>query len=133
MTDSTKIKKTKIKKTIKNMPKKAKKKAVPKMAEVIKPYATLTEEQYDELKSFMLWDNPMTDLSSISTDSDANLLEIIFQLGKIYKSFEVMFEKMTAIMTQIEPEDDGSHSSYDWDNDEEEEDTTDENEEEENN
>jgi hypothetical protein len=38
-----------------------------------------------------------------------------------------MFEKMTAIMTQIEPEDGGSHSSYDWDNDEEE-DTTDENE-----
>jgi hypothetical protein len=103
MTGSTKTKKTKIKKTKnKIIPLK---KAVPKMKEVIPPYAVLTEEQFDDLKSFVLWDNPMTDLSVITSDSEISVIEMSFNLGKIHKSFESMFEKMNAILDAITPDD----------------------------
>jgi len=111
------------------MPRKAKKKAVPKMKEVIPPYAVLTEEQFDDLKSFVLWDNPMTDLSTITSDSEISVIEMSFNLGKIHKSFESMFEKMEAILDEITPDD-----STDFDEEEyKEEDGWIQNDEEENN
>jgi hypothetical protein len=108
------------------MAKKTKKKAAPKMKEEVKPYVIMTEEQYDDLKSLMLWDNPMSDLSTIASDSDSNQLEIIFQLGKIYKSFEIMFEKMNNLMSQIVPEDDDTTSGYEWDSSEDDYEETEE-------
>lgn len=94
------------------MAKKAKKKAVPKMSEVIPPYAVLTEEQFEDLKALSLWDNPQFELESIVTEQTVN--DILYKLGKVSVSLETMIKKLGAILDAIEPKSD-EEDSFDWD------------------
>ena len=102
------------------MAKKTKKKAVAKMTEVVKPYATMTEEQFDEIKSIVSWDNPLSQLSEIKDGGDMSMLEIGFKLGEIHCLFNKAFENIEKVLTQIGPEED-EIPTFDWDDDDEEE------------
>jgi len=96
--------------------KKTKKKAVPKMAPVVAPYATLTEEQFDDLRSLTLWDNPMSELEAITSEPEISVVEIAFKMGQIHKSFEGMIKKLDTILDAISPEVTNPYTgSVDWD------------------
>jgi hypothetical protein len=98
---------------------KAKRKAVAKMKEKVEPtyYATLTEDQFDELNRLISWDNPINQLYDISGSGEISQLELGFKLGELYSSFQVMFEKCKQILESIEPE-----SQVEEEDDEEEDD-----------
>jgi hypothetical protein len=97
-----------------NMAKKAKKKAVAKMSEVIPPYATLTEQQFDELRDLVIWDNPQSELESIVTEQTVN--EILYKLGRVSVSFDTMIKKLDSILDAIAPESTNEFTdSVDWD------------------
>ncbi len=96
------------------MAKKAKKKAVAKMSEVIPPYATLTEQQFDELRDLVIWDNPQSELESIVTEQTVN--EILYKLGRVSVSFDTMIKKLDSILDAIAPESTNEFTdSVDWD------------------
>ena len=98
------------------MAKKTKKKAVAKMSEVIPPYATLTEEQFDELRALTLWDNPMSELEGITSEPEISVVEIAFKMGQIHKSFEEMIKKLDTILDAIAPNTTNEFTdSVDWD------------------
>jgi hypothetical protein len=101
------------------MTKKAKKKAAPKMKEVVKQsYLSMTEEQYDEIKSILRWDNPHGEFESLASESDLTLVEMAFKIGKISKSFELMCEKIEKILEDSLTEQEDTQNTYDWDNSE---------------
>lgn len=101
------------------MSKKAKKKETPKMKEVVKqPYASMTEEQYDEIKSMLRWDNPSSELESLAGEADLSIVEMAFKIGKISKSFELMCEKIEKILEDSLTEQEGSFNTYEWDSSE---------------
>jgi len=105
--------------------KKAKKKAVPKMAPIVVPYATLTEEQFDELRSITLWDNPMSELEGITSEPEISVVEIAFKMGQIHKSFEGMIKKLDTILDAISPEVTNPYTdSVDWDDNEDDYEST---------
>lgn len=96
------------------MSKKTKKKATPKMAPVVQPYATLTEEQFDELRALAIWDNPQSELESIVTEQTVN--EILYKLGRVSASFDTMIKKLDSILDAIAPESTNEFTdSVDWD------------------
>jgi hypothetical protein len=113
------------------MSKKSKKKAVAKMKEVVKPYATMTEEQYDEIKSILTWENPVRELEDVASESNLSVTEIAFKMGKISKSFETMFEKLENILNEITPDPYESTPNYDWDSSEDDYEDTEDDEDEE--
>jgi hypothetical protein len=96
------------------MSKKAKKKAVPKMTKKVEPtyYTTLTEEQFDDMKAIVLWDNPMSELEGITSSSEISLIEMSFKLGQIHKSFESMFHKLETILDSVAPEEENDEDEY---------------------
>jgi hypothetical protein len=107
---------------------KTKKKAVVKMKaeKIVKPYATLTEEQYDELKNIITWDNPIGDLKDLSTVGNLDLLEIGFKIGEVYSSFVktmVSFENIlnncVVEKTDEETEEVEEDKEFEWDSENE--------------
>lgn len=104
---------------------KAKKKAVPKMKEVVEPtyYATLTEEQFDALER-LTWDNPIDELKRITEDGDSSMIELGFKIGEVHAKLREVFEKIETITTEIKPEEEYNLDEWDeenYDNDEDSE------------
>lgn len=108
----------------KMVPKKAAKKAVPKKVVTEKePTYTLTKEQFEKLSSLVNWDNPLSNLDSISRMEDTTLLEIGFKVGIIYNEFDKMLNECSKILSDINPEEEFNEEdgwiSYDGDDEDE--------------
>lgn len=104
---------------------KSKKKSIAKVEEV-KRYE-ITEEQLDKLSDMLSWDNPLSELSDISSFSDeTSKLELGFKLGEAYCKLEKMLENCEKILEEVRPfknievpeSDDDYESGYDWDDSE---------------
>jgi hypothetical protein len=96
--------------------KKAAKKAVPKVVEQPKQIV-LTQDQYDQLVGFKWEVNSIShEIKSVVVDDDKNVREISFDLGTLQVRLNKLYDDLTKISDDVDPD------PYVWEDDDDNDD-----------